>query len=169
MAWQTSRLKAENALKDATVLENAAEYAPKTLSESQIMLSQANHYASTGEYYKAIYLAEKASKKAEEAKNEAQKTREEKISQAKAQLDKIKISINQLDARYKKNNNKATDEYYEIVLAWRDLVHALDIEQLQYLSEKITNIQKRLNDLITKSEVPPKMPKTEKRHKKIKT
>ncbi len=169
MAWQTSRLKAENALKDATVLENAAEYAPKTLSESQIMLSQANHYASTGEYYKAIYLAEKASKKAEEAKNEAQKTREEKISQAKAQLDKIKISINQLDARYKKNNIKATDEYYEIVLAWRDLVHALDIEQLQYLSEKITNIQKRLNDLITKSEVPPKMPKTEKRHKKIKT
>lgn len=169
MAWQTAKLKAENAVNEAAVLEDATEYASKSLSESQAMLSQADHYASTGEYYKASYLAEKAYKKAEEAKNEAQKTRTEEINQAKTQLDKIKLSIKQLDAKYKKNNSKVPYEYDEIVLAWRDLVHALDIEQLQYLPEKIAKIQKRLDNLNTKLDTSSKIHKTKKRHKKIKT
>lgn len=149
-AWKTARQEAENALNEAKIQEDAARYAQGPLSESETLLSQADHYATAKSYYKAAYLARKAQEKAETAKSLARKTRMEKINQAKAEIDIIEADIKQLSERYQKTKSQIPIEYNELILAWRDLVHAIDIEQLHDISGKIAEIKKRITDLNAK-------------------
>jgi hypothetical protein len=47
-------------------------------------------------------------------------------------------------------NHKMPYEYNELILAWRDLTHALAAEQLQDISQNIPYIQKKIDALNAK-------------------
>ncbi|MGQ9745779.1 MAG: hypothetical protein ACUVQV_07330, partial [Dissulfurimicrobium sp.] len=147
-AWKKARVEAENALKEATI-NNASTYAHESLFEAQNLLARADSYAAGRAYYKAAYLANKAQDKAIAAKKLAQKTRKERLDAAKTELDAIGLSIAQLGEKYKKMNRKMPYEYNELILAWRDLTHALATEQLQDIFQNIPDIQKKIDYLNT--------------------
>lgn len=147
--WKRARAEAETALKDAT-LNDALIYDKEYIDEAQNLLSRADTYATKKAYYKAAYLADKARDKAIEAKKLAEKTKKEKIDTAKAELDKIGLNIAQLHEKYQKTNHKIPYEYNELILEWKDLIHALATEQLQDISQNITDIQKKIDTLMEK-------------------
>ncbi|MEF3169021.1 MAG: DUF4398 domain-containing protein [Deltaproteobacteria bacterium] len=142
-AWHKAWDEAEKAMETART-EGAPRYAPEQYAEATKLIERAKGYAGQRSYLKAKYLAMQASKTANTARETARRIRSEKMDKAKERIDSLGDRITGLEKRRETFPPDRQRELDEILLAWRDLYHALALEEFDAIDTLIPKIEKRL-------------------------
>lgn len=145
-AWHEAWDEAEKAMETART-EGAPRYAPEQYAEAMDLIERAKGYAGQRSYLKAKYLAMQASQTAHAAQETARRIRSEKMDEAKERIDSLGERITGLEKRRETFPPDRQREFDEILLAWKDLYHALALEEFDAIDMLIPEIEKRLEAL----------------------
>lgn len=145
-AWHKAWSEAEKEIETARK-KGATRYAPERYAEATELLKRAKVYAGQRLYLKAEYLARQATQSARAAQETARMVRSEKLDEARKRIDSIGKRISELEKRRETFPLERQREIDRVILAWRDLIHALAIEEFDVIDERIPEIEKRLDTL----------------------
>jgi len=143
--WLKKKLEAIKAIKQAK-MDGASKYACELYEKAEEYFNLAIQYAKKQQYLKASYLAKECKKIALQASNKAEKQRLSLKQKTKTELLKFKTQIDKLvkSLNYDKSLQR---EKAKIILYYQNLVHALNLEQFDYVKKGLITLKKKLNSL----------------------
>ncbi len=141
--WHEAWDEAEKAI-EAARTDGAPRYAPEQYAEAMELIERAKGYAGQRSYLKAKYLALQATQTAHAARESARRIRSEKMDETKERIDSLGRRITGLEKRGETLSPEQQRELDELLLAWKDLYHALALEEFDAIDTLIPEIEKRL-------------------------
>jgi len=145
--WIKKKIEAIDAIKQAKI-DGAPKYASNLYQEAKEYFELAIKYAKKQQYLKASYLAKECKRIALRASDKATKKRLILKQKIKLQLDKLKKQIDKLVTSLE-TNKTLQKKKAELILYYQDLIHALNLEQFNYIKQRIKVLKKQINELIS--------------------
>jgi len=143
--WLKKKIDAIKAIKQAQI-DGAPKYASELYQKAKEYFELALKYAQKQQYLKASYLAKECRKIALLASDKAEKQRINLKQETKAQLLKFKSKIDKL-VKSLQSNKALQREKANLILYYQNLVHALSLEQFNYVKKGLKKLRKKLDYL----------------------
>jgi len=141
--WEEARDGALETMADAQ-RRSAPRYAPRMWSEAQALFERASRYAGEDSFLKAEFLAREARDVAERAAHEAETVRAGLRQDGREKIDRLKVMLDGVSGKISLDDEGASKRIRELFLEWRDLGHALELEQFSEVSAGAPRLEKRI-------------------------
>ena len=143
--WLKKKLDAIKAIKQAKI-DGAQKYASDLYQKAKEYFELALQYAKKQQYLKASYLAKECKRIALLASDKAERQRINLKQETKKQLLKFKSKIDEL-VKSLQSNKALQREKANVILYYQNLVHALNLEQFNYVKKGLIKLKKKLDHL----------------------